>query len=86
MFQAIVKLFVVTKIEALLLKFPFQVPISLSDEQEAFVLLLDSRDHVNPILCYGSRSSPAAPRALENRVCKKHGHVAADPIALLGDA
>jgi hypothetical protein len=52
-FHPIVKLLVVAKVEALLLEFPLQVPISLGDKQKSGISALNGGDHIDPILRRG---------------------------------
>ena len=47
--QPVIESFVVAKVEALLLQFPFQVPICFCDEKKSGMAALDGRDHVLPI-------------------------------------
>ena len=64
--QPIEELFVVAKVEALLLQLPFQIPVRLSDKEKAGMALLDGGNQIGPILRFGSRSGTVSPGALEN--------------------
>src|SRR5262245_9520285 len=75
-----VKPLVVTIVEALLLQFPFEVPIGLGQKGEARVCTAHGP--------YGSRPEREginAPRASEYFWQDEHRHVAADTVALIGD-
>jgi hypothetical protein len=47
--QPIVKFLVVAEVKTALLEFPLEVPVSLSDEEEAGILVFDGRNYINPI-------------------------------------
>src|SRR5215469_7595995 len=85
MFQPVIQPLVITEIETLLLEFPFEIPVSLGDEEEIRMRLHYRRDHVHPIIGGGGCADVALPRALEDGVEQKHRHVAAQAIALGGD-
>ena len=81
MFQTIIEPLVVTEVETLALQFPLQVPVSFGDEAEVRMRALNRGDHLTPVV--GQRRLPhtSAPRAFEDLVQQKHGHVATDSIA-----
>src|SRR3954449_2935161 len=85
MFKAIVEFLVVAEVEALLLKFPFKVPVCFSDEQEPRVRRLDGGDHISPILSRWPGSAARCPCTLEDIVNEQHCHVATNAIALASD-
>ena len=82
MLQPIIKPLVVAEIEAMLLQFPLLVPVSLGNEADVRMRSLNGGDHVIPVFGRRSLPSSAAPRALENLIQQKHGHVATDAITL----
>ena len=59
-FQTVVQPLVVTEIEALLLEFPFKVPIGLRDEEEIRMCLLSPRGLLPP----SNRCEASRPRGL----------------------
>src|SRR3954465_10245881 len=66
--QPVVEFLVVAEIKTLLLEFPLQVPICLSDKEETRMLLLGGRDRINPIFRFWTRPSPQAPSPFEDWV------------------
>jgi len=49
--QTVIQLLVIAKVESLLLKLPFQVPVSFSDKQKFRMRFFDGGDDIEPILC-----------------------------------
>src|ERR1700689_498052 len=82
MFQPIIEPLVVAEVEPLALQLILQVPVSLGDETEVRMHVLNSGDQIPPIL--GGRLLPGtiAPCTPEDLVQHKHGHVATDSIPL----
>jgi hypothetical protein len=50
-FEAVIQALVVTVIEPLLLEFPLEIPITLSNEKEIRPRFLQGGNHINPVLC-----------------------------------
>ena len=84
MFQTIIELFIVAEVESLLLQLPLQVPIGLGHEQEPGESQFNGPDHFGPIVGRWAGSRPGSPGPLEDAVHEKHGHIAADAVALAG--
>src|SRR5262249_36597421 len=66
--QAVIQPLVVTEVEPLLLKFPFQVPVRLGDEEEIGMCRLNGRDQVGPVLRSRLLTRAGAPRAFDDCV------------------
>src|SRR5262249_942647 len=89
--QAIVEALVVGVIEPLLLECPLQVPVCLGHEQEARLPPAHVLDGRRPEWRVDRRTAVArkraiAPGARDDVGQDQHGHVAADAVALAGDA
>ena len=80
MAQPVIEPLVVAIVEALVLQRPFEVPIDLRHESEAGVGLADRGDRLGP-----ERLRRQAPGAVEHLGQQQHRHVAAQPIAMLGN-
>src|SRR5947209_1741835 len=76
--QAVVESLVVTEVKALLLKLPFEIPVSLGYKEKSRGHVLNGRNDLAPILLRRRLPDPAPPRALENSVQQKHRHVTSD--------
>ena len=74
---------VVAKVKPLPLQFPFEVPVGLSDQQNIRMPRAKQTDNRRPKLLCGRRSGPTMPGPVEDIVRHEHGHVTADPVALL---
>src|SRR6516162_1124579 len=85
MLEPIIESFVVTEVKALLLQLPLEIPISLGNEAEVGMRLLDGGNYVNPVFCRRSGSSAFAPGAFKDRVQQQHSHVATYAIGLAGN-
>src|SRR5262249_35060173 len=86
MLQPVVQFLVVAKVKTLLLKLPLHVPVRLSDKQEPGMFFLDPRDYLTPIFGFWPVARSNSPSAFEDRVHEQHRHVAANAIALFGNA
>ena len=84
-FEAVIQALVVTVIEPLLLEFPLEVPISLSNKKEIRPSFLQGGNHINPVLCCRRCTSAVAPGSFEDCVDDKHRHVATYAVALVGE-
>src|SRR5208337_3167884 len=72
MLQPVIQPFVIAEVEAFLFQLPLQVPVGFGDEAEVRSQLLDSGNHVNPILGNWFWPRSPAPRAFEHRVQEQH--------------
>src|SRR5438270_8536719 len=81
-FKPVIELFVIAEVEALLLQFPLQVPISFSHKKKPRTGFFDRGDEINPILRRRALARAAAPSTFENLIEHQHGHVATDAVAL----
>ena len=85
MLQAVVEPLVVTKVEALLLQLPLEVPVSFGNKEEVGIVFFDGRNQIAPVFCCRRLSRAAAPGAFEDRIKQQHRHVTTDAVALAGD-
>ena len=85
MLQTVVKALVVTKVEALLLQLPFEVPVSFGNKEEVGIGFFDGRNQLAPVFCCRRLSRTAAPGTFEDRIKQQHRHVTTDAVALAGD-
>src|SRR5688572_31159223 len=79
--ETVVQPLVVAVVEALLLKLPLQIPVSLRDEEKLRMRLLQRGYDIAPVFRRGRSTCAAAPRALEDRADEQHRHVAAYAVA-----
>ena len=78
--QTVVQALVVGVVEALLLQRPFEVPVDLNHEEEAWGALAHPPSRLRP-----EQRCPLARDAFEDVGQDQHGHVATDAVALAGD-
>ena len=78
--QTVVQALVVGVVEALLLQRPFEVPVDLNHEEEAWGALAHPPRRLGP-----EEWGALTPGALEDVGQDQHGHVAADAVALARD-
>src|SRR6516225_3584734 len=85
-FQAIVELLVVAKIESLLLELPFKVPICFRNKKKARMRLFHRWNDLAPIVRWRARPGAVAPGSLEYGIDEQHRHVASHAVALMSNA
>src|SRR5258708_14539535 len=78
--ETVVQALVIGVVEALLQHDPFEVPVDLGHEAEAWSLRAYALDRLRP-----ERRRRKTPGSLEDFGQHEHGHVAADAVTLAGD-
>src|SRR5262249_45117919 len=83
--QPIIEFFIIRRIKTKRLEFWLRTPIHLGQKDKAWMRCFDGGYDLRPKLLVGGRANKAAPGGRKDAPEQEHCHIAAHPVALLGN-